>query len=248
MQTEMHHVRTLRIMSEVYSKGLQKEVQLEQQMLEKLFPVLDDLLELHTQHLLRLLERKKESQLEGRVFEGGFIISRIGDILGSQVRGGRQGLVQNSFLFFTADLTQAGFTENLKGNMTVYFTETWAFSERLSTECMCVHGCYERPNVGFFCSRLSLHLQSKFTQSLSQILLPQIPNICLNSRLKFWSFENNVSFLTFIYFCSTNISFCVLTSVNSFSSFRDQMVKAWRGFTEDSAVATTKLLTSTRTF
>lgn len=89
MQTEMHHVRTLRIMSEVYSKGLQKEVQLEQQMLEKLFPVLDDLLELHTQHLLRLLERKKESQLEGRVFEGGFIISRIGDILGSQVRGGR---------------------------------------------------------------------------------------------------------------------------------------------------------------
>uniref|UniRef100_A0A3B4FL79 Si:dkey-172h23.2 n=1 Tax=Pundamilia nyererei TaxID=303518 RepID=A0A3B4FL79_9CICH len=87
MQTEMHHVRTLRIMSEVYSKGLQKEVQLEQQMLEKLFPVLDDLLELHTQHLLRLLERKKESQLEGRVFEGGFIISRIGDILGSQFSG-----------------------------------------------------------------------------------------------------------------------------------------------------------------
>lgn len=87
MQTEMHHVRTLRIMSEVYSKGLQKEVQLEQQMLEKLFPVLDDLLELHTQHLLRLLERKKESQLEGRVFEGGFIISRIGDILVSQFSG-----------------------------------------------------------------------------------------------------------------------------------------------------------------
>lgn len=89
MQTEMHHIRTLRIMSEVYSKGLQKEVQLELQTVEKLFPALDELLELHTQHLLRLLERKRESQLEGGSLEGGFIINRIGDILVSQVRGGR---------------------------------------------------------------------------------------------------------------------------------------------------------------
>ncbi|CAJ1048725.1 A-kinase anchor protein 13 isoform X3 [Xyrichtys novacula] len=87
MQTEMHHIRTLRIMSEVYSKGLQKEVQLELQTLERLFPVLDELLELHTQHLLRLLERKRESQLEGVTSEGGFIISRIGDILVSQFSG-----------------------------------------------------------------------------------------------------------------------------------------------------------------
>ncbi|XP_041844776.1 A-kinase anchor protein 13 isoform X3 [Melanotaenia boesemani] len=83
MQTEMHHIRTLRIMSEVYSKGLQKEVQLELQTVEKLFPALDELLELHSQHLLRLLERKKESHLE----EGSFIISRIGDILVSQFSG-----------------------------------------------------------------------------------------------------------------------------------------------------------------
>uniref|UniRef100_A0A667WNI5 Si:dkey-172h23.2 n=1 Tax=Myripristis murdjan TaxID=586833 RepID=A0A667WNI5_9TELE len=75
MQTEMHHIRTLRIMSEVYSKGLQKEVQLEAQTLERLFPVLDELLEIHTQHLLR------------RSLEGGFIINRIGDILVSQFSG-----------------------------------------------------------------------------------------------------------------------------------------------------------------
>ncbi|KAM3625243.1 uncharacterized protein V6R79_009138 [Siganus canaliculatus] len=87
MQTEMHHIRTLRIMSEVYSKGLQKELQLEQLTLEKLFPALDELLELHTQHLLRLLERKRESQLEGGSLEGSFIISRIGDILISQFSG-----------------------------------------------------------------------------------------------------------------------------------------------------------------
>ncbi|XP_032379099.1 LOW QUALITY PROTEIN: A-kinase anchor protein 13 [Etheostoma spectabile] len=87
MQTEMHHIRTLRIMSEVYSKGLQKEVQLELQTVEKLFPVLDELLELHTQHLLRLLERKRECQLETGSSEGGFIINRIGDILVSQFSG-----------------------------------------------------------------------------------------------------------------------------------------------------------------
>lgn len=86
MQTEMHHIRTLRIMSEVYSKGLQKELQLELQTVDKLFPALDELLELHTQHLLRLLERKRDSQLEGRNWDGGFIINRIGDILVRQVR------------------------------------------------------------------------------------------------------------------------------------------------------------------
>lgn len=91
MQTEIHHIRTLRIMSEVYSKGLQKELQLELQTVEKLFPALDELLELHTQHLLRLLERKRESQLDGATFDGGFIINRIGDILVGQVRGWRGG-------------------------------------------------------------------------------------------------------------------------------------------------------------
>lgn len=91
MQTEMHHIRTLRIMSEVYSKGLQKELQLELQTLERLFPALDELLDLHTQHLLRLLERKRESQLEGGSTEGSFVISRIGDILVNQVRGRSSG-------------------------------------------------------------------------------------------------------------------------------------------------------------
>nr|XP_057934775.1 A-kinase anchor protein 13 isoform X3 [Doryrhamphus excisus] len=89
MQTEMHHIRTLRIMSEVYSKGLQKEAQLEQQTLERLFPALDELLELHTHHLLRLLERKKESLSEGggRASERGVVVHRIGDILLSQFSG-----------------------------------------------------------------------------------------------------------------------------------------------------------------
>lgn len=82
----MHHIRTLRIMSEVYSKGLQKELQMDVQTVEKLFPALDDLIDFHTQHLLRLFERKRESQLDEGSHDGGFIINRIGDILVAQVR------------------------------------------------------------------------------------------------------------------------------------------------------------------
>lgn len=84
MQTELHHIRTLRIMSEVYSKGLLKEVPLDQHTVEKMFPALDDLLDLHSQFLQRLLDRKKESQQERGGSEGCFVINRIGDILVGQ--------------------------------------------------------------------------------------------------------------------------------------------------------------------
>ncbi|XP_048828973.1 A-kinase anchor protein 13-like isoform X2 [Brienomyrus brachyistius] len=85
VQTEMHHLRTLKIMAEVYGKGLQKEVLLATQMVEKIFPAMEDLLELHTQLLGRLLERKRKSQKEGR--EGGFLIHKVGDILLDQFAG-----------------------------------------------------------------------------------------------------------------------------------------------------------------
>ncbi|XP_055010223.1 A-kinase anchor protein 13 isoform X2 [Boleophthalmus pectinirostris] len=87
MQTEMHHIRTLRILSEVYSKGLQKEVQLEAHTLDRLFPALDELLDLHTQYLLRLLERKRGCQQEGGSTDGAVIIHSIGDIVLSQFSG-----------------------------------------------------------------------------------------------------------------------------------------------------------------
>ncbi|XP_052400579.1 A-kinase anchor protein 13 isoform X5 [Carassius gibelio] len=84
IQTEMHHVRTLKIMADVYSKGLLREVQLEVHTVEKMFPMLDDVLDLHTQFFSQLLERKKES---GSQEEGGFVIRKIGDVLISQFSG-----------------------------------------------------------------------------------------------------------------------------------------------------------------
>ncbi|XP_073669387.1 A-kinase anchor protein 13 isoform X8 [Paramisgurnus dabryanus] len=86
IQTEMHHVRTLKIMADVYSKGLQREVQLEVQTVEKMFPMLEDLLDLHTQFFTHLIERKKEAASESQE-EGRFVIRKIGDVLVSQFSG-----------------------------------------------------------------------------------------------------------------------------------------------------------------
>ncbi|XP_077953992.1 uncharacterized protein LOC120808992 isoform X6 [Gasterosteus aculeatus] len=84
-QTEFHHVRTLKIMSEVYYKGLQKELQLDPQTLDKIFPVLDDMLETHTHFLTLLLERKKASSTEGQ--NNNYLIFSIGDVLLNQFSG-----------------------------------------------------------------------------------------------------------------------------------------------------------------
>ncbi|KAI4902806.1 hypothetical protein NFI96_007461, partial [Prochilodus magdalenae] len=86
IQTEMHHVRTLRIMADVYSKSLQNEVQLGSETMEKMFPMLEELLDLHTLFLTHLLERKRAAQAR-RVDEGGYVIRRIGDVLLNQVTG-----------------------------------------------------------------------------------------------------------------------------------------------------------------
>ncbi|KAJ7999379.1 hypothetical protein DPEC_G00193790 [Dallia pectoralis] len=95
IQTEMHHVRILRIMAEVYSKGLQRDLLLEPHALGRLFPVLDDLLDLHTSLLARLLERKRESQRERE--GGGFVINKIGDILQTQFSGFRAELMKRAY-------------------------------------------------------------------------------------------------------------------------------------------------------
>ncbi|XP_062440235.1 A-kinase anchor protein 13 isoform X2 [Rhea pennata] len=85
MQTEMHHVRTLKIMSDVYSAGMTKELQYDQQVVDKIFPCLEKLLSIHNQFFMRILERKKESLADKS--EKNFVIKRIGDILVNQFSG-----------------------------------------------------------------------------------------------------------------------------------------------------------------
>lgn len=85
MQTEMHHVRTLKIMLKVYSKAMKEELQFSNAVINKLFPCVDELLEMHGQFLLQLKERRKESLEEGS--DRNYIIQNIGDLLVKQFSG-----------------------------------------------------------------------------------------------------------------------------------------------------------------
>ncbi|RMC00895.1 hypothetical protein DUI87_22581 [Hirundo rustica rustica] len=87
MQTEMHHVRTLKIMLKVYSRAMREELQFSNAVINKLFPCVDELLEMHGQFLLQLKERRKESLEEGS--DRNYIIQNIGDLLFSGENGER---------------------------------------------------------------------------------------------------------------------------------------------------------------
>ncbi|NXQ10322.1 ARG28 factor, partial [Peucedramus taeniatus] len=82
MQTEVHHIHTLFIMSEIFRKGMKEELQLYHSMVDRIFPCLDELLEVHRQFFCRMKDRRQESCTAGS--ERNFVISRIGDILVQQ--------------------------------------------------------------------------------------------------------------------------------------------------------------------
>ncbi|NXA88025.1 ARG28 factor, partial [Melanocharis versteri] len=82
MQTEVHHIHTLFIMSEIFRKGMKEELQLDHSMVDRIFPCLDELLEMHRQFFCRMKDRRQESCEAGS--ERNFVISRIGDILVQQ--------------------------------------------------------------------------------------------------------------------------------------------------------------------
>ncbi|KAM4707162.1 rho guanine nucleotide exchange factor 28 [Discoglossus pictus] len=81
IQTEVHHIQTLLIMSEIFRKGMKEELQLDHSTVDKIFPCLDELLEIHRPFFYSLKERKQESR-EGS--DRNFVINRIGDILVQQ--------------------------------------------------------------------------------------------------------------------------------------------------------------------
>ncbi|NWW92958.1 ARG28 factor, partial [Rhynochetos jubatus] len=82
MQTEVHHIHTLFIMSEIFRKGMKEELQLDHSTVDRIFPCLDELLKMHRQFFCKMKERRQESCEAGS--ERNFVISRIGDILVQQ--------------------------------------------------------------------------------------------------------------------------------------------------------------------
>lgn len=83
MQTEMHHVRTLKIMLRVYVRELRDNLQLDSERLECIFPRLESLLELHTLFLMRLKERQRESLVSPG--DRNYSINTVADVLIAQV-------------------------------------------------------------------------------------------------------------------------------------------------------------------
>ncbi|KAF6123087.1 Rho guanine nucleotide exchange factor 28 [Phyllostomus discolor] len=81
MQTEMHHIQTLFIMSEIFRKGMKEELQLDHSTVDKIFPCLDELLEIHRHFFYSMKERRQESCADS---DRNFVINRIGDILVQQ--------------------------------------------------------------------------------------------------------------------------------------------------------------------
>ncbi|XP_047443182.1 rho guanine nucleotide exchange factor 18 isoform X2 [Mugil cephalus] len=85
MQTEMHHVRTLKIMLRVYVRELKENLQMDSGRLDCLFPRLEHLLDLHTHFLSRLKERRRENLVSPS--DRNYTINRVADILISQFSG-----------------------------------------------------------------------------------------------------------------------------------------------------------------
>ncbi|XP_072450413.1 rho guanine nucleotide exchange factor 18 isoform X2 [Chiloscyllium punctatum] len=86
MQTEMHHLRTLKIMLHVYNRGMKEELQpSDRHLVGKIFPCLHQLLEIHGVFFSRLKERRKDSLEEGS--DRNYLIQKIGDVLSQQFSG-----------------------------------------------------------------------------------------------------------------------------------------------------------------
>ncbi|XP_074524304.1 rho guanine nucleotide exchange factor 18 [Halichoeres trimaculatus] len=105
MQTEMHHVRTLKIMLCVYVRELKENLQMDSGRLECLFPRLENLLELHTHFLSRLKERQRENLVSPN--ERNYTINRVADILIAQFSGDIGEKMKDSYGDFCSHHTEA---------------------------------------------------------------------------------------------------------------------------------------------
>uniref|UniRef100_A0A8C5C261 Rho/rac guanine nucleotide exchange factor (GEF) 2 n=1 Tax=Gadus morhua TaxID=8049 RepID=A0A8C5C261_GADMO len=85
IQTEFHHVRTLRIMEGVYRRGMLEEVLLEPGVVHAVFPCLEQLLGLHQAFLALMMTRRAQSLAPGSPTN--FNIQQLGDLLLNQFSG-----------------------------------------------------------------------------------------------------------------------------------------------------------------
>uniref|UniRef100_UPI003AAAB36D rho guanine nucleotide exchange factor 28-like n=1 Tax=Centroberyx gerrardi TaxID=166262 RepID=UPI003AAAB36D len=79
MQTELHHIQTLTVMSEVFRRGMLQELQLDWDCVARIFPCLDPLLLFH-RNLFGALQERRQATAQPENPRN-YLIHRIGDIL-----------------------------------------------------------------------------------------------------------------------------------------------------------------------
>ncbi|KAK9391305.1 rho guanine nucleotide exchange factor 2 [Crotalus adamanteus] len=105
IQTELHHVQTLKIMTNLFRKGMLEDLQMDASVVQSMFPCVDELSEIHGSFLARLLERRKESLADGS--PKNFVINRLGDILIQQFSGPTAEQMKKAYSEFCSHHTKA---------------------------------------------------------------------------------------------------------------------------------------------
>lgn len=83
MQTELHHIQTLTVMSEVFRRGMLEELQLNWDSVARIFPCLDPLLLFH-RNLFGALQERRQAATQPENPRN-YLIHQIGDVLLQQV-------------------------------------------------------------------------------------------------------------------------------------------------------------------
>lgn len=85
IQTELHHIQTLTVMSEVFRRGMVEELQLDWDCVARIFPCLDSLLLFH-RNLFGALQERRQAGTQPDSPQN-YFINQIGDVLLQQVGG-----------------------------------------------------------------------------------------------------------------------------------------------------------------
>ncbi|KAM8987302.1 LOW QUALITY PROTEIN: rho guanine nucleotide exchange factor 2-like [Ara ararauna] len=105
IQTEIHHVRTLKIMGAVFRKAMLEELQLDPASVHRIFPCVDELSQIHERFLVQLLEQRRESLAQDS--NKNFVINRLGDILVNQFSGSSAEQLRKAYSEFCSKHTKA---------------------------------------------------------------------------------------------------------------------------------------------
>ncbi|KAM4662208.1 rho guanine nucleotide exchange factor 2 isoform 1-T3 [Discoglossus pictus] len=98
IQTEVHHVKTLKIMTNMFRKGMLEDLQMDPALVQKMFPCVDELSDIHVRFLIQLLERRKDSLAPGS--STNFVINKLGDILINQFSGTNAERIKKAYTEF----------------------------------------------------------------------------------------------------------------------------------------------------